>query len=96
MITQAGPGGVKIQINPLQNAFAGAGRGMHIGIPTFSPFAGHFIRTENLLPPQSEHNIGRKTLILDLDETLVHSSFQPVENADIVLPVSNNLCIKII
>jgi carboxy-terminal domain RNA polymerase II polypeptide A small phosphatase len=28
-----------------------------------------------------------KTLVLDLDETLVHSSFKPVKNADIVLPV---------
>ena len=31
--------------------------------------------------------MGKKTLVLDLDETLVHSSFKPVENADIVLPV---------
>ena len=30
---------------------------------------------------------GLKTLILDLDETLVHSSFKPVENADITLPI---------
>lgn len=28
-----------------------------------------------------------KTLVLDLDETLVHSSFKPVENPDIVLPI---------
>ena len=28
-----------------------------------------------------------KTLVLDLDETLVHSSFKPVENADITLPI---------
>jgi TFIIF-interacting CTD phosphatase-like protein len=42
----------------------------------------------NTLGPQVDQNIGKKTLILDLDETLVHSSFQPVENADIVLPVS--------
>jgi TFIIF-interacting CTD phosphatase-like protein len=27
------------------------------------------------------------TLILDLDETLVHSSFKPVPNADFVVPV---------
>jgi RNA polymerase II subunit A small phosphatase-like protein len=31
--------------------------------------------------------MGKKTLVLDLDETLVHSSFTPVANADIVLPV---------
>lgn len=40
------------------------------------------------LPPPSERNRGKKTLVLDLDETLVHSSFQPVDNVDIVLPVS--------
>ena len=44
-----------------------------------------------LLPPQTGTNKGRKTLVLDLDETLVHSAFQPVDNVDIVLPV---LCIQ--
>jgi RNA polymerase II subunit A small phosphatase-like protein len=37
-----------------------------------------------------------KTLILDLDETLVHSSFKPhsVKEADIILPVEldGNMC----
>lgn len=28
-----------------------------------------------------------KTLILDLDETLVHSSFTPIPNPDITLPI---------
>eukprot|EP00299_Pterocystis_sp_00344_P010339 c4597_g1_i2.p1 GENE.c4597_g1_i2~~c4597_g1_i2.p1 ORF type:complete len:183 (+),score=20.80 c4597_g1_i2:627-1175(+) len=28
-----------------------------------------------------------KTLVLDLDETLVHSSFKPVPNADFIIPV---------
>lgn len=44
-------------------------------------------RVETYLPPQNAANRGRKTLVLDLDETLVHSSFQPVDNVDIVLPV---------
>ena len=30
---------------------------------------------------------GRKTLLLDVDETLVHSSFTPTEAADIILPI---------
>ncbi len=33
-----------------------------------------------------EHR-GRKTLVLDLDETLIHSVFKPVDNADIVCSV---------
>lgn len=37
-----------------------------------------------LLPPS---NTDKKCLIIDLDETLVHSSFKPVENADFIIPV---------
>jgi len=40
-----------------------------------------------LIGPQHKRNRGLKTLVLDLDETLVHSSFKPVENADITLPI---------
>ena len=39
------------------------------------------------LGAQSEKDKGKKTLVLDLDETLVHSSFDPVGNAEIVLPI---------
>ncbi|CAE7864264.1 PSR2 [Symbiodinium necroappetens] len=39
-----------------------------------------------LLPPQDPTFRGRKTLVLDLDETLVHSSFTPVK-CDLVLSV---------
>jgi RNA polymerase II subunit A small phosphatase-like protein len=42
---------------------------------------------EWLIGPQRKSDVGRKTLVLDLDETLVHSQFKPVENADIILPV---------
>ncbi len=52
-----------------------------LDVPVSSSLPGH------LLGPQVEPNVGRKTLVLDLDETLVHSSFKPVDNADIVLPV---------
>lgn len=47
-----------------------------------------------LLGPPRRRDMGKKTLVLDLDETLVHSSFKPVENADIVLPVEieGNIC----
>ena len=40
-----------------------------------------------LLPIQSELDKGRKTLVLDLDETLIHSVFQPVQSRDMVVPV---------
>lgn len=40
-----------------------------------------------LLPPKSQKYINKKTLILDLDETLVHSSFMPFERSDLILRV---------
>lgn len=43
--------------------------------------------SEPLLGPQSPEFQGRKTLILDLDETLVHSSFKPTKKPDIVIPI---------
>ncbi|VDM32887.1 unnamed protein product [Hydatigera taeniaeformis] len=42
---------------------------------------------ENLLGQPSPDCIGKKCLVLDLDETLVHSSFKPVENADFTVTV---------
>ncbi|THH08421.1 hypothetical protein EW146_g8995 [Bondarzewia mesenterica] len=40
-----------------------------------------------LLPPIAPHHAGRKCLVLDLDETLVHSSFKSIHQADYVVPV---------
>jgi RNA polymerase II subunit A small phosphatase-like protein len=37
-----------------------------------------------------KEHAGRKCLLLDLDETLVHSSFQPVSNADLLVPITIN------
>jgi RNA polymerase II subunit A small phosphatase-like protein len=42
---------------------------------------------ESQLGPQRGKDIGRKTLVLDLDETLVHSSFRPTQSADIIITV---------
>jgi len=45
-------------------------------------------RKENdLLGEVHPDDVGKKCLILDLDETLVHSSFQPVEDVDFVIPI---------
>lgn len=47
-----------------------------IEIPA-SPFLGQ----------QREEDRGKKTLVLDLDETLVHSTFQCVDDCQYVIPV---------
>jgi len=40
-----------------------------------------------LLPPHRKQDVGRKCVVIDLDETLVHSSFKPINNADFIVPV---------
>ncbi|KAI9817180.1 MAG: hypothetical protein M1827_001292 [Pycnora praestabilis] len=40
-----------------------------------------------LLPPIQPHFRGKKCLVLDLDETLVHSSFKILHQADFTIPV---------
>ncbi|KAJ2827487.1 hypothetical protein GGI24_002632 [Coemansia furcata] len=45
------------------------------------------VADQYLLPPLSTQLRGKKCLVLDLDETLVHSSFREVEHPDYVVPV---------
>ncbi|KAF8474268.1 phosphatase PSR1 [Kalaharituber pfeilii] len=40
-----------------------------------------------LLPPPKPEFVGKKCLVLDLDETLVHSSFKLIHQADFTIPV---------
>eukprot|EP00475_Leptophrys_vorax_P019571 TRINITY_DN26819_c0_g1_i1.p1 TRINITY_DN26819_c0_g1~~TRINITY_DN26819_c0_g1_i1.p1 ORF type:complete len:466 (-),score=15.29 TRINITY_DN26819_c0_g1_i1:407-1804(-) len=48
--------------------------------PSDAPFD-----TSKLLPPPRPIHANRKTLVLDLDETLIHSVFTPIINADFVI-----------
>lgn len=50
----------------------------------FDPF---WTQEEPLLPPQSGSAKGKRTLVLDLDETLVHSVFHSCPGADFALKV---------
>ncbi|XP_046689623.1 CTD (carboxy-terminal domain, RNA polymerase II, polypeptide A) small phosphatase-like a isoform X2 [Silurus meridionalis] len=40
-----------------------------------------------LLPEVSITDYGKNCVVIDLDETLVHSSFKPISNADFIVPV---------
>ncbi|GLD61490.1 uncharacterized protein AKAME5_001329700 [Lates japonicus] len=40
-----------------------------------------------LLPQMQLNDAGKICVVIDLDETLVHSSFKPVNNADFIIPV---------
>ncbi|XP_075444062.1 CTD small phosphatase-like protein isoform X2 [Ascaphus truei] len=43
--------------------------------------------TKYLLPELKLSDYGKKCVVIDLDETLVHSSFKPINNADFIVPV---------
>lgn len=47
-------------------------------------------RHPSLLSPPMPNMMGKKTLILDVDETLVHSSYQPTNHYDLHLPLNVN------
>lgn len=42
--------------------------------------------SRSLLPPKEEEDISKNTLVVDIDETLVHSSFSPMTTPDFVFP----------
>ncbi|KAK2857018.1 hypothetical protein Q5P01_005753 [Channa striata] len=45
------------------------------------------VQVKPLLPPAKSKDAGKICVVIDLDETLVHSSFKPVNNADFIIPV---------
>uniref|UniRef100_A0AAV1TDC3 FCP1 homology domain-containing protein n=1 Tax=Peronospora matthiolae TaxID=2874970 RepID=A0AAV1TDC3_9STRA len=44
-------------------------------------------RCKSVLPPVLLKDVGKKCLVLDLDETLVHSSFKPTKYPHVAVPV---------
>lgn len=58
---------------------------------TLSPIRKEQRESIQLLPKIHPNDVGKKCLVLDLDETLVHSSFRAVSGADFVIPVQVSL-----
>uniref|UniRef100_A0A8K9WTK5 protein-serine/threonine phosphatase n=1 Tax=Oncorhynchus mykiss TaxID=8022 RepID=A0A8K9WTK5_ONCMY len=47
----------------------------------------HVVPGTSLLPEVTPQDEGKICVVIDLDETLVHSSFKPISNADFIVPV---------
>lgn len=45
------------------------------------------LQGKTLLPPVRKSDENKMCLVIDLDETLVHSSFKPITNPDFIVPV---------
>ncbi|XP_076351095.1 carboxy-terminal domain RNA polymerase II polypeptide A small phosphatase 1-like isoform X1 [Tachypleus tridentatus] len=45
------------------------------------------VESKYLLPPVKPQDARKICMVIDLDETLVHSSFKPINNADFIVPV---------
>ena len=63
-------------------------------MPTNLKYVPPSVDAKMLLGNKKEKDNDKKTLVIDLDETLVHSSFKPIANPDIILEVEieNNVC----
>ncbi|KAJ8019635.1 CTD small phosphatase-like protein [Holothuria leucospilota] len=53
--------------------------------PSINPHSGP--NSKSLLPQVKPQDINKNCIVIDLDETLVHSSFKPISNADFIVPV---------
>lgn len=63
-------------------------------MPTNIKYVAPQMDAKILLGAKWEKDFDKKTLVIDLDETLVHSSFKPISKPDIILEVEieNNIC----
>nr|XP_031533875.1 carboxy-terminal domain RNA polymerase II polypeptide A small phosphatase 1 isoform X2 [Vicugna pacos] len=61
----------------------------HSGAPLLVEENGAVPKTpvQYLLPEAKAQDLDKICVVIDLDETLVHSSFKPVNNADFIIPV---------
>ncbi|XP_020936923.1 CTD small phosphatase-like protein, partial [Sus scrofa] len=79
---EAPPGSSPSVLPPLVEENGGLQKGdQRQVIPIPSPPAKY------LLPEVTVLDYGKKCVVIDLDETLVHSSFKPISNADFIVPV---------
>ncbi|GFO05443.1 carboxy-terminal domain RNA polymerase ii polypeptide a small phosphatase [Plakobranchus ocellatus] len=59
----------------------------HCQIPSLEDNGTARTSEKYLLPPVRHQDMNKKCVVIDLDETLVHSSFKPINNADFIVPV---------
>lgn len=48
-----------------------------------------------IIPDQTKEHRGRKTLVLDLDETLIHAETEPIKQPDIQFSVTDPINIRL-
>eukprot|EP00798_Chlamydomonas_sp_ICE-L_P017944 gene17944-24347_t len=73
---------------PNSNGYFKSVDGVHGGMqPRMAPPQPPEFNRQHVIGPKRQDDLQKKTLVLDLDETLVHSSFKPVPNPDWIIPV---------